>query len=163
MKILEEIDELTNTIAVFESQNPGREGWHDDVWSAYFSVEFAIEDMSEGAAKDKAIAANEANVILFERMLARLRKTAHLDFLEPMETQAGRLDYYEYINSPEWYAKSDAAKARAGYRCQVCNSTRQLNTHHRTYERLGRELDTDLIVLCRDCHDLFHKQGKLAK
>ncbi len=74
------------------------------------------------------------------------------------------LTYHEYIQSDEWKYRADRAKKRAGHRCQVCNSTEKpLDTHHRTYERLGCEQDEDLIVLCRNCHTLFHKNGKLAK
>lgn len=72
-------------------------------------------------------------------------------------------DYLRYILSPRWHARSEAAKARAGHRCQVCNADRwfcALEVHHRTYERLGRERDDDLIVLCRHCHELFHRFGK---
>lgn len=30
-----------------------------------------------------------------------------------------------------------------------------LEVHHRTYERVGRELVTDLLALCWDCHDII--------
>jgi hypothetical protein len=63
--------------------------------------------------------------------------------------------YYAYIKSSAWKARADAAKARAGHRCQVCNEGGQLDAHHRTYERLGCELETDITVLCRECHRLF--------
>jgi 5-methylcytosine-specific restriction endonuclease McrA len=70
-----------------------------------------------------------------------------------------RVDYYAYIASPEWKAKADAAKERAGYCCQVCNASRNdgaiLDAHHRTYARLGHEKPEDITVLCRDCHGLF--------
>lgn len=69
-----------------------------------------------------------------------------------------KLDYHEYIRSPEWREKAEAAKERAGQRCQVCNRPRTevtLDAHHRTYERLGREMPEDITVLCRDCHELY--------
>lgn len=75
-----------------------------------------------------------------------------------------KTDYQEYIGSDEWKAKADAARAGADHRCQVCNSNSViLDVHHRTYERLGRESPSDLIALCRECHGLFHKNGKLAR
>lgn len=74
-----------------------------------------------------------------------------------------KVNYEEYIKSYEWKQKADAAKARAGYACQVCNNKQYLNAHHRTYERLGNEADGDILVLCRDCHKLFSENGKLAK
>lgn len=73
-----------------------------------------------------------------------------------------KLDYYEYIQSPEWKQKADKARKRAGYRCQVCNRSIKeivLDVHHRTYERLGNERNEDLTVLCRDCHSLFETKS----
>lgn len=76
------------------------------------------------------------------------------------------LDYHEYINSPEWKERARKAKAISGYRCQVCNvqgDDHSLHAHHRTYDRLGKELDSDITVLCYKCHELFSKNSKLAK
>lgn len=66
-----------------------------------------------------------------------------------------------YLKSDHWRAQRVAALVRAENRCQVCNSDRSLDVHHRTYERLGSEVPADLTVLCRTCHDLFH--GSKAK
>jgi len=68
--------------------------------------------------------------------------------------------YRDYIASPAWKARADHARQRAGQRCQLCNKKGQLHVHHRTYERLGRELDGDLIVLCASCHKHFHSTGR---
>lgn len=69
-----------------------------------------------------------------------------------------RTDTYErYIQSERWRRKAEAAKERAGHRCQLCNTDEQpLHTHHKSYERLRHELPEDLIVLCADCHAKFH-------
>lgn len=32
-----------------------------------------------------------------------------------------------------------------------------LQVHHLTYERLGHELDGDLLAVCVECHRAFHK------
>jgi 5-methylcytosine-specific restriction endonuclease McrA len=48
------------------------------------------------------------------------------------------------------------ALVRAGYKCQVCSSIESLHVHHNTYDNLGDELPTDLIVLCDICHGQFH-------
>ncbi len=71
--------------------------------------------------------------------------------------------YAEYLRSPEWQQRRFQALHEAGDRCQVCNSDGDLEVHHRTYERIGREELGDLIVLCRACHQLFHDNGKLAR
>jgi 5-methylcytosine-specific restriction endonuclease McrA len=65
--------------------------------------------------------------------------------------------YRLYILSPTWKAKADAAKKRAGYRCQVCNGKKRLEAHHRTYDNLGHEKPEDITVLCHDCHELFSR------
>ena len=70
------------------------------------------------------------------------------------------VDYETYIKSPEWKEKAKQAKARAGYRCQVCNCAEHLEAHHRTYDRLGFELDTDITVLCDTCHEKVSKPRK---
>ena len=73
------------------------------------------------------------------------------------------INYYDYIKSDKWKRISRAAKERAGYKCQLCNSKGTLNTHHRTYENLGNERPEDLIVLCESCHTIFHDNGRIAK
>jgi 5-methylcytosine-specific restriction endonuclease McrA len=46
--------------------------------------------------------------------------------------------------------------------CQACRSDERarLIIHHVTYRRYGREKITDLRLLCRNCHDEFHKHIK---
>lgn len=69
-------------------------------------------------------------------------------------------EYEQYLKSQEWAAMRRWALERAENRCQVCNSEKRLDVHHRTYERLGHEWPSDLTVLCRDCHELYH--GRMA-
>jgi hypothetical protein len=67
--------------------------------------------------------------------------------------------YQAYLNSPTWRMTRNRALKLAGYRCSRCPSKRDLNVHHRTYERLGAELDTDLEVLCFTCHNGHHREA----
>lgn len=73
------------------------------------------------------------------------------------------MNYPEYLQSEHWLAMRRSALDRAGWRCQVCNASTRLYVHHRTYERRGHELPDDLTVLCRKCHETFHKNGRLAR
>jgi hypothetical protein len=66
------------------------------------------------------------------------------------------MPYRAYLLTAHWRTTSSAAKERAGNRCQLCNGTQHLETHHRTYERRGCEEDGDLTVLCDECHGKFH-------
>lgn len=74
------------------------------------------------------------------------------------------MPYSAYLQTPEWKARRQRHLKSSGYRCQVCNSPDQpIDVHHRTYERRGEEQFKDLIALCRSCHELFHKESKLAE
>jgi len=76
---------------------------------------------------------------------------------------AGREEYRDvYLRSAHWQSMRRTALEHAEYRCAVCYAGDSLDVHHRTYERLGDERITDLLVLCRTCHDIFHKRGRLA-
>lgn len=90
------------------------------------------------------------------------RRNQWRDFKHFSRWALDKIDYYDYIESDGWREKADRAKLRAGMRCQLCNRYGTLNAHHRTYERLGNELEEDLIVLCRDCHKMFHANRKVA-
>lgn len=74
------------------------------------------------------------------------------------------MPYAEYLATPIWRARRERHLAFAKHRCQVCNAdTQPLHVHHRTYERRGYESASDLIVLCAECHQLFHDHGRLVK
>ena len=67
------------------------------------------------------------------------------------------MPYREYLRTPEWRRKRDQALAGADHRCQLDARHRdRLEVHHRTYERRGAELPSDLVVLCSDCHRKHH-------
>ena len=40
-------------------------------------------------------------------------------------------------------------------KCHVCKAT-PVDLHHKTYKRKGCERLTDLVPLCRDCHQHAH-------
>jgi hypothetical protein len=73
------------------------------------------------------------------------------------------MDYPKYLQTDHWQGVRKIALERASGRCCVCNSESRLDVHHRTYERRGYELPEDVIVLCRKCHEIFHKNGRLAR
>lgn len=78
-----------------------------------------------------------------------------------VRTNEPPVDYNSYLASAHWKEVRAAALDAAGHRCQLCNTTRRLQAHHRTYERIGHELAGDLIVLCGSCHATFH--GRLKR
>ncbi len=69
-------------------------------------------------------------------------------------------NYTQYLQSDHWKKFRIKVLRHYGRTCMLCNNGKKVNVHHRTYERLGHELMTDVIVLCRECHEKFH--GKTA-
>lgn len=66
--------------------------------------------------------------------------------------------YLDYIQSPEWQEKAKQRRSLDGNKCHICGSHDNLQVHHITYERLGREdIEHDLITLCKDCHEIVHE------
>lgn len=74
-----------------------------------------------------------------------------------------RPDYTSYIASPEWqtarrrYFASGLPRTCQGLRAGVLCGDKRVDLHHWTYERLGHESPSDLIPLCRECHDRVHE------
>lgn len=73
------------------------------------------------------------------------------------------MPYGEYLQTQEWQETRKAALKRAKFSCQTCAGKGVLHVHHRTYARRGNEYASDLIVLCADCHSLFHQNARLAE
>lgn len=94
-------------------------------------------------------------------VLAMLRRLASPESLRELE-------YEEYLQTPHWEQMKRIAKAASSRsldpRCQLCGCDDErvaFQVHHNTYKRLGQEDTLDLIVLCIDCHRLFHESKKL--
>lgn len=68
-----------------------------------------------------------------------------------------RLPYAEYLQTAHWQRVRTLALEQAGHTCDLCGRDDRLEVHHRTYERVGFERQSDLIVLCHDCHRDFHR------
>jgi hypothetical protein len=92
-------------------------------------------------------------------------RVVEADLQQGMDVAALRaLPYQEYLKTDHWQKERKGALKRAAYACQVCKRANvQLEVHHNTYERLGEELESDLLVLCEQCHGLFSERGKLAE
>lgn len=64
--------------------------------------------------------------------------------------------YRDVLDSPRWQALRErliAERDNACASCAVVKPARDLQLHHKTYDRLGRELASDLEVLCKMCHE----------
>jgi tetratricopeptide (TPR) repeat protein len=68
--------------------------------------------------------------------------------------------YGKYLLSRPWMRKRDKRKKIDNSKC-VCGrgeSDMKLHVHHQTYERVGKEVLSDLIILCEQCHEKCHSQ-----
>lgn len=60
----------------------------------------------------------------------------------------------KYLESPNWKKKRKRVLDRDNSLC-VCGEY-AIDVHHKTYENLGQELLSDLVALCKNCHDGYH-------
>jgi len=75
--------------------------------------------------------------------------------------------YKRYMRSRMWKTKRMLAIRRAHFRCEKCGfyafstiTGAGLDVHHKTYERFGgRELPSDLMVVCRSCHKVEDRRS----
>lgn len=70
------------------------------------------------------------------------------------------MNYVEYMQSELWRRFREWAIEFYGRRCDFCGSEDDLNVHHWTYKRLGKERIEDVGVYCRTCHEQIHKLQK---
>ena len=71
------------------------------------------------------------------------------------------MSYKDFLSTLYWEIISAYKKYKENYKCALCGNNKNLATHHKTYDRHGREHEyivfkEDLIVLCKDCHSKFH-------
>lgn len=65
--------------------------------------------------------------------------------------------YQRYLQSDHWRAFRLSVLAKRGNNCEVCGCfPRHPQLNHLTYERLGRELESEVVVTCDDCHRSYH-------
>ncbi len=85
-----------------------------------------------------------------------LRDYSSPSFIGGRLSPLGFTNYAEYLASEHWqdvrrlYRESDRPQ-----RCRC--GARGAHLHHLTYERLGAELLTDLLLLCQPCHERIHR------
>ena len=83
----------------------------------------------------------------FSILISKLKQKQH---------EANKDWYAEYLNSPEWFARSEATKKRYNYTCQMCGK-KATDAHHLSYDYVKREYEFDLVALCHQCHEDYHK------
>jgi 5-methylcytosine-specific restriction endonuclease McrA len=68
-----------------------------------------------------------------------------------------RKRYQEYMQSDKWKHRRSKYFETHERKCRACSSTARIQLHHKTYVRLEKERDQDLVALCWRCHNSLHK------
>lgn len=72
-----------------------------------------------------------------------------------------------YLRTVHWRYRATQARIDSDFTCNDCGTRRTrnhwltLDVHHMNYDRLWHERASDLMVLCRRCHDRWH--GKISR
>lgn len=70
----------------------------------------------------------------------------------------GFATYTEYLQGKHWKGLRKTLCLKPESKCGGCSSKHHLQIHHISYDRLGKELPDDLVVLCDDCHKRVHDE-----
>lgn len=77
---------------------------------------------------------------------------------EGRDRELSSLPYREYLKTDHWQFLRRRLLDRAGRTCRCCYAENVLlDVHHLSYGRLGREPESDLVVICRPCHKMVHE------
>lgn len=78
-----------------------------------------------------------------------------------------RIDYNEYIKKhPHWQKVRQARFDFDDGRCVVCHRDLRgepYQTHHLSYQMLGRERIRDVLTMCDSCHHTFHQNWERSQ
>ena len=70
-------------------------------------------------------------------------------------------EYLNYLKSNAWRKKRQAFKESKLFKdgCYICEFP-TVDIHHKSYKRFKNERISDLVALCRSCHNIVHKMVK---
>lgn len=77
-----------------------------------------------------------------------------MEVMDYKAKQIGYDSYAKYLKSKHWQRQIELHRRGA---CFCCFRTESLQLHHIDYERIGKELETDLVTVCDSCHQSIHR------
>ncbi len=93
---------------------------------------------------------------LLKGAMTRIQGRARLR-INPEVKRLRSLPYPDYLQSEHWQQFRLLILNR-DHGCRKCGSHKQLDVHHLNYERKGEERKEDVIILCRRCHEAWHRR-----
>ena len=84
--------------------------------------------------------------------------STHTEYELPDLIYISQVEKKAYLNSPEWKSLKRQRLAIDRYTCQSCNqSGLSLEVHHLHYRTFKSESLSDLVSVCRNCHERQHQ------
>lgn len=68
--------------------------------------------------------------------------------------------YFIYLQSDHWIRFKENYYKKHPRICFQCGTNKNIQLHHITYVRMGRERDCDVTPLCDNCHNELHREEK---
>lgn len=68
------------------------------------------------------------------------------------------IEYNKYVRSSHWERRRLLYYANHAKICAACGHTKRIHLHHKRYDNLWEELDSDLVPLCERCHSEVHRR-----
>lgn len=68
------------------------------------------------------------------------------------------MNYIDYLQTEHWKNKKIEKLKSTSFMCEKCNSKKDLQVHHISYENKGNENLSDLRTLCKSCHQKIHQR-----
>lgn len=91
-------------------------------------------------------------------LMSPSKDTEHICTPKELSEIMDQMTHKKYMRSKMWQRKRQQfLDSKEDTCCEVCGVKEANQVHHRTYQRLLIEKMSDLVLLCRECHDVFHK------
>lgn len=77
-----------------------------------------------------------------------------------------KIKYEDYLKSKEWKTKREKIAQERNYICEKCKKQiiKGYHIHHINYDNFGNEKESDLMFLCKKCHEkIHHRENKAIK
>lgn len=85
--------------------------------------------------------------------------STHTEYELPDLIYISQVGKKAYLDSPQWKAIKRQRLAIDRYTCQSCNqSGLSLEVHHLHYRTFKSESLSDLVSVCRNCHEAIHRK-----
>lgn len=137
--------------------------------SMVFKPGLDFENQERFQAARDALTLLENAVDDIKRLVAaggmRLPRMPQNEYAAPPKVMTWREKYSAVITSKRWRQLRERFMSQHDSKCRRCgwqktnwDKSRTLDLHHRTYERIGKERDEDLELICSVCHAKADKE-----